>query len=75
MAIVNYGAKLPADMEDQLFNSMISLRQDKTGNDPHLGLGLYIVRLIAEFSGGSVKAENLSTGDGVRFIVELPVRD
>ena len=38
---------------------------------PHFGLGLYIVRLIAEFHGGEARAENLPDGSGVRFAVRL----
>ncbi len=48
---------------------MISVRQ--SGRKEHLGLGLYIVRLIAEGHAGSVSASN--TGDGVRFDVRLPL--
>jgi two-component system, OmpR family, sensor histidine kinase ChvG len=73
IAVINYGSVLPADMEDQLFNSMISVRQQKSDNAPHLGLGLYIVRLIAEYLGGKVTAINLPEGTGVRFMVNLPV--
>ena len=72
IAVINYGSELPADMEDQLFNSMISVRQQKSDKDPHLGLGLYIVRLIAEYLGGRVTAKNLSKNEGVIFTVELP---
>ncbi|MFT5350815.1 MAG: two-component system sensor histidine kinase ChvG [Gammaproteobacteria bacterium] len=74
MAVINYGSSLPEDMEDQLFNSMISLRQDKTDKGPHLGLGLYIVRLIAEFFDGGVKAENLSNETGVSVMVDIPIK-
>jgi two-component system sensor histidine kinase ChvG len=37
----------------------------------HLGLGLYIVRLVAEHHGGTVRAENRAQG-GVRFEVSVP---
>ena len=39
-------------MQDQLFDSMVSVRARGDGGEPHLGLGLYIVRVIAEFHGG-----------------------
>ena len=38
---------------------------------PHFGLGLYIVRLIAEFHGGEARASNLPDGAGVRLQVRL----
>jgi signal transduction histidine kinase len=45
-------------------------RPGDPGNGAHLGLGLYIVRLVAEFHGGRVRASNLAKG-GVRFEVEV----
>jgi len=50
-----------------------SLWQSRSGGDsrPHFGLGLYIVRLIAEFHGGSAEADNLPDGAGARFRVRL----
>ena len=51
---------------------MVSLRGERSGGAPHLGLGLYIARLIAEFHGGTLRAENLPGGDGVAFEVALP---
>jgi signal transduction histidine kinase len=51
-----------------------SLWQSRSGADsrPHFGLGLYIVRLIAEFHGGSAEADNLPGGGGARFRIVLP---
>ena len=68
ISVFNPGPPLPQQMRDQLFDSMVSLRPGDAGE--HLGLGLYIVRLIAEGHGGAVSAENL--GDGVMFHVYLP---
>ena len=61
LKVSNYGSLLPADMEDQLFNSMISVRQSGVDENPHLGLGLYIVRLVSEYFAGQVRAENLES--------------
>jgi two-component system sensor histidine kinase ChvG len=66
----NPGPALPAQVEGRLFES---LWQSRAGTDsrPHFGLGLYIVRLIAEFHGGEATAVNLPDGSGVRFVVRL----
>jgi two-component system sensor histidine kinase ChvG len=71
--VINYGSELPDQMEHQLFNSMISVRDKKSGPEPHLGLGLYIVRLIVEFHGGTVSARNLEKGKGVIFTAQFPL--
>jgi signal transduction histidine kinase len=55
-------------MRGQLFDSMISVRGG--GNEDHLGLGLYIARLIAEGHGGVISADN--TDSGVAFQIRLP---
>ncbi|MDJ0805966.1 MAG: ATP-binding protein [Gammaproteobacteria bacterium] len=70
VAVINQGPPLPDDMREQLFDSMVSFR-DKTDANPHLGLGLYLVRLIAEYHEGRVSAEN--TQDGVRIAMLLPL--
>jgi len=66
--IKNYESTLPEKMQGQLFNSMISVRDKKT-NEPHLGLGLYIAKHIAEFHSGSITAINFD--GGVCFTVSL----
>ena len=71
--VTNYGQTLPQEMEGQLFNSMVSVRQKKGNNVPHLGLGLYIARMIAEFHGGHIKATSLEDGKGVSFSIILPI--
>ena len=68
VSVRNAGPSLPDHMRSQLFDSMVSVRPDK-GNE-HLGLGLYVARLIAEGHGGTIRAEN--TADGVEMTVSLP---
>ena len=64
VSVENPGPPLPEQMRGTLFESMVSVRKER-GAAPHLGLGLYIARLIAEFHGGSVRADNLPAGGGV----------
>ena len=70
----NRGPLLPPEIADRLFDSMISVRKVASGDNPHLGLGLYIVRLIAEFHGGRAAARNLESGDGVVVEVRLHIK-
>ncbi|MGD8560622.1 MAG: proteobacterial dedicated sortase system histidine kinase, partial [Gammaproteobacteria bacterium] len=71
LQVINEGPTLPDKMQSNLFDSMVSMRE-KRGKQPHLGLGLYIVRLITEYHQGTVKAENKSDDKGVVFTVTLP---
>jgi two-component system, OmpR family, sensor histidine kinase ChvG len=75
LSVFNEGPPLPADMQDRLFESMISVRDKQAQGEPHLGLGLYIVRLIAEFHGARATARNLDDGSGVEIRVEFPLAD
>jgi signal transduction histidine kinase len=54
--------------------SITAVRYPRDGGTPHLGLGLYVARLIAEFHGGSILAATLQGGGGVAVSVRLPVR-
>ena len=73
LAVANEGPLLPAKMQARLFDSMVSVRQNRGDGEPHLGLGLYIVRLIAEFHGGRASASNRDDVQGVTVSVVLPL--
>ena len=72
LSVANNGPPIPAAVLGRLFESLFEHRQ---GHDdkPHFGLGLYIVRLIAEFHGGRAVAANWPGADGVAFSVILPM--
>lgn len=72
LEVENPGPPLPPDSHRKLFES---LWQSRAGSDhrPHFGLGLYIVKLIAEFHGGFATAEDLPERTGARFSVWLEV--
>ena len=74
LRIENSGPVLPPELLANLFDSMISQRGP--GSDGvHFGLGLFVVRVIAEHHGGSVTATNLAAGEGVAITVRLPRTD
>lgn len=70
ISVTNPGPPLPEKMRSQLFDSMVSVREG--GTDEHLGLGLYVAKLIAEGHGGTLTATN--TNDGVRFTATVSAR-
>ncbi len=67
--VTNPGPPLPVRMRAQLFDSMVSVRPQESGK--HLGLGLFIARLIAVGHGGAIAGFNVD--GGVAFEVRLPV--
>lgn len=75
LTISNQGVLLPDEMKDRLFDSMVSVRDNSRQAQPHLGLGLYIARLICEFHQGKISAKNHLQPDGVSIIIELPLSD
>ena len=72
LEVENNGPNIPLELIAGMFNSMVSARAAGAGH-AHFGLGLYIVRLISQFHGGSVSAHNFSQPEGVMFRVRLPV--
>lgn len=71
LSVTNHGPQLPPELEGRLFESMVSARKRDGGGEPHLGLGLYVARMIAAFHGGRLYAANLASGDGVCVTAEF----
>lgn len=75
--VSNNGIYLPEEMHERLFDSMVSIRDSYHDNPedkrPHLGLGLYIARLICEFHKGAISAANHHNPKGVTVTVKLPL--
>jgi signal transduction histidine kinase len=70
LGVENRGPALPEQIRERLFDSMITVRGPRAGAEPHLGLGLFVARLIAEFHGGTIRADNVA--GGVRVAATLP---
>ena len=77
LEVENPGPTLPAEARGRLFESLWQSRAGREGAEkdvrPHFGLGLYIVKLIAEFHGGHAAAEDLPDASGARFSVWMKV--
>lgn len=72
LSIINEGAKMPEDKE-RIFELFVSMRDSKHRRNENLGLGLYIVKLVAESHGGQVEARDLEDKEGAIFSVMLPI--
>ena len=70
ICVANSGTRLPDVLQEQLFDSLVSFRE-KRGGSQHLGLGLHIVKLVAEAHGGKVSARNLPDDKGVEFTMHF----
>jgi signal transduction histidine kinase len=76
LEIRNTGPAIPASIMQQGFTSMLSIRNNQADTErPHLGLGLYVARIIAEYHKGHMTAENIIKNNEVRFSVQLPKID
>ena len=71
LSVANRGPTLSDEAGRTLFDSMVSHRAPE--NRLHFGLGLYVVRIIAEHHGGFVRAVNLADQSGVAILVQLPL--
>jgi len=70
VSVTNPGPPLPERMRTQVFDSMVSVRSGDSTR--HLGLGLYIARLIAAGHGGRIDADNVEGGVTVRVVLPRP---
>jgi signal transduction histidine kinase len=67
------GCGIPAEVVPRLFDDMRPSDFAQPRAAASLGVGLAIVRHVAELHGGSVEASSEGPGRGSRFVVRLPV--
>ncbi|MFT6267696.1 MAG: dedicated sortase system histidine kinase [Alphaproteobacteria bacterium] len=71
LSVTNSGPILPDNMHNQLLNSMISIRKSTSAEQSHLGLGLYVANIIAEYHGAKLSIDNLPDHSGVIVLLEF----
>jgi len=61
-------------MGGKLIPKMSLLKREAKNKEEHYGMGLYIVKLIAEGYGGKVEIENYDVDRGTILRVQLPLK-
>jgi signal transduction histidine kinase len=72
--ISNQGPPLPDNMQKELLDSMISVRKNQNSEQPHLGLGLYIAKMIALFHHADINIDNQTDESGVVVTISFKTR-
>jgi signal transduction histidine kinase len=72
ISVLNEGPEVPENIRDRLFDPMVSYGKTNAKHS-HLGLGLFVVRLIAEYHKGTAWAENRLDHQGVCVTVSIPL--
>jgi len=69
LRVINSGPLISKKNRRKIFQSLVSIRTSQQATGTNLGLGLYVVKLIAEFHQGKASAKNLLDDSGVEFSV------
>ena len=69
LEVEDEGPGVPLELREKVFERFVRGASDRGGS---AGLGLSIVRAVAESHGGRVEAAEAPTGRGARFVVRLP---
>jgi signal transduction histidine kinase len=72
LSVHNEGPGLSPHLAEDLFDSLVSARKGEQRDVVHMGMGLYVVRTIAEHHGGGVRAYDYQDPSGVAVVVRLP---
>lgn len=75
LSVKDTGVGIPPRMLDTVFELFAQTHRGLDRSQGGLGIGLSIVRMLAELHGGSVEALSDGDGKGSQFIVRLPAAD
>jgi signal transduction histidine kinase len=74
VAIKDHGPGISPDDQKKLFGKFVRLSAQPTGGESSTGLGLSIVKKLAEAMAGTVFCQSV-LGEGATFILRLPAWD
>ena len=73
VTVKDNGAGIPKDKLDTIFDMFMQVDGTAERSQGGLGIGLTLVKRLAQMHGGSVEARSAGEGQGSEFIVRLPV--
>ncbi len=73
LQVANFGPTIAKKNLKRVFDSLVSIRSKEHSNGANLGLGLHVVRLIADYHGFSVRVTNKNDLSGVIFEIKSPL--
>jgi dedicated sortase system histidine kinase len=73
LSIENRGELLNIDSNQDLFQSMVSIRPSSQQHDTHLGLGLYIAKMICEYHQAEINIANNRNLTGLTVTITFPL--
>lgn len=72
ISVTNIGRPIEPDMKDALFDSMVSVRSNnQIQKGMHLGLGLYIAKMIATYHGLKISIESYESSEQTEVTLKL----
>ncbi|MBV8031374.1 MAG: response regulator [Betaproteobacteria bacterium] len=75
VAVEDEGVGFAESERERLFDPFLQVNPTLDRSAGGLGMGLTIVKRLAELHGGSVQATSEGSGQGARFVVRLPVAE
>jgi signal transduction histidine kinase/CheY-like chemotaxis protein len=72
LSVTDTGAGMPADLVERAFDPFVQGERELDRSHGGLGIGLTLVRRLAELHGGSASAASAGPGQGSEFRVLLP---
>jgi signal transduction histidine kinase len=72
ISVRDSGVGIPTEQLEEIFDAFVQLRHDPEEAYGGLGVGLTLVKTLAELHGGTVEAHSAGPGRGSEFVVRLP---
>lgn len=73
VSVRDNGAGIPPDKLESIFDMFMQVDRSAERSQGGLGIGLTLVKRLAEMHGGSIEALSAGEGQGSEFVVRLPI--